>query len=284
MAPREPDVGWDDGDLEVTNLQPRGVNAGMRTHSSPAAPWWRALGPVLVLLVTALLVGQLSGDALRRLAGVPAAPNATTVVYPLPTGALPSALPPTPAPPLAAPTALPAVAVVSGLGLAPAACGAERPTLTPGGPPFWGGAIGRAPVLLGGFIGPYATMPLGPAASGMAYDWAAPYSSYGWPAPIGLILQTGATGPVTLAGWDMRTGYPLWFGFITAGEWGAPRQVLPVFALDPAHPSVPVGGWTDAERFWYGYAFLPGAGCYTLAASWPGGGWQVIVSAGAVGG
>jgi hypothetical protein len=136
--------------------------------------------------------------------------------------------------------------------------------------------------VLGGFIGRYATMPLGPAASDMAYGWTAPYSRYGWPAPIGLVLQSGAAGPVTLSGWDSHTGYPLWFGFITAGEWGAPKQVVPVFTLDPAHPSVPVGGWTSTERFWYGYAFVPGAGCYTLAASWPGGGWRVTVSAGAV--
>src|SRR5262245_30412838 len=72
----------------------------------------------------------------------------------------------------------------------------------------------------------------------------------------------------TLSGWDPRTGHPLWFGFIVAGEWGAPAHVAPSFALDLAHPAVPAGGWTETETFWYGYAFLPGAGCYTLAATW----------------
>jgi hypothetical protein len=146
-------------------------------------------------------------------------------------------------------------------------------------------SIGRAPILVGGFIGPYATLPLGPVARAMAYTWAAPYSLYGWPAPIGLIiLNSRITGPVTLSGWDLRTGYPLWFGFIVAGVWGAPQQVRHTFTLDLPNPSFPAGGWDTTETFWYGYAFVPGAGCYAIAATWPGGSWQVIVSAGAVSG
>ena len=55
---------------------------------------------------------------------------------------------------------------------------------------------------------------------------------------------------------------------------------MPAYVLDPANPSVPAGGASDNEVFWYGYVFLPGAGCYTISASWPGGGWQALVSAG----
>ena len=70
-------------------------------------------------------------------------------------------------------------------------------------------------------------------------------------------------GSVTLSGWDPRIGYPLWFGFITAGQWGPPARVVPSFTLDPANPSVP-------------------AGCYVLSTTWPGGAWRVAVSTGAI--
>jgi hypothetical protein len=127
---------------------------------------------------------------------------------------------------------------------------------------------------------PPPTLRLGPASS--AFGWAAPYTRYGWPAPIYLVLQlpSGVAGPVTLAGWDPRDGHPLYFGFVEAEASGAPTQIAPACTFDPAHPSIPAGGEDSSGAFWYGYAFLPGAGCYTLAASWPDGTWQVTVSAG----
>jgi hypothetical protein len=135
-------------------------------------------------------------------------------------------------------------------------------------------------VTLSGFVGSQATLRLGQEAAAKAYDWRAPYTQYGWPAPIGLVLQSDFTGPVTLSGEDTLTGNPLWFGFIVAGNWGAPERITPEYVLDPANPPVPAGGATDTETFWYGYVFLPSAGCYTISASWLGGGWQAIVSAG----
>ena len=61
------------------------------------------------------------------------------------------------------------------------------------------------------------------------------------------------------------------FGFIQAGGFGAPVDVETTYALDPTRPIIPPGGVDSTGVFWYGYAFLPGAGCYTLAASWQGG-------------
>jgi hypothetical protein len=272
-------------ELEVTDLRtcrehPGGGQA--RLPSFSRRPWQRlllALG--LVLLVAVMLAGPLSGRReVPALSRATASPTTTDVF--IATGTVSSSLPSTPVGSLPAPTPLPDPFVARTLGPAPADCSAQPPVLSQDGPPFWGRAIGTDPILLGGFIGPYATIPLGPAASTMAYGWSAPYSPYGWPAPIGLILRSGVSGAVTLSGWDIRTGYPLWFGFIVAGEWGAPHQVTPTFTLDPAHPAVPAGGWTNSERFWYGYAFLPGSGCYTLSASWPGGSWRITVSAGVV--
>jgi hypothetical protein len=293
MPDGEPSVGRDEDELEITDLRP--VSAGdrggdvKRPRGETRAWQRRVIGLSLValvgvLLVAVLLSGPLSavGDALWGRARALASPSPTEVAL-LPTATLSAALPPPPAPPLTAPTTLPGVSGVPALGPAPASCGGMPPALTEAGPPHWGWAIGHAPVLLGGFIGPYATLPLGPAASAMAYGWAAPYTPYGWPAPIGLVLRSGFSGgTVTLSGWDPRTGHPLWFGFVTAGEWGAPSHVVPAFTLDPAHPSVPVGGSAVGETFWYGYAFLPRAGCYTFAADWPGGGWRVTVSSGTV--
>ncbi|HEY7984739.1 MAG TPA: hypothetical protein VID73_11260 [Ktedonobacterales bacterium] len=285
MAPDELATSQPMDGPEITDLRPPRTPAraapGVRLLRGVWARGRLALGLLLVLLL-ALLVHALLADgrALRVL--IPAAPTLVTD-GPEPTETVSAAPPPAPLPPLAAPTAVPGAAGTPALGPAPASCGAEPPPLTPGGPPLWGEAIGRAPVLLGGFIGPYATMPLGPAASTMAYGWKAPHTQYGWPAPIGLVLRAAnPPGPVTLAGWDVRTGHPLWFGFITAGQWGPPARVVPSITLDPAHPAVPAGGWTGEERFWYGYAFLPGAGCYVLSATWPGGAWRATVSAGAV--
>lgn len=277
----------DENELEITNLRPRRghMHSGdARRPRFTVRTWQRlALGLGLVLLVAALLVSSLFG------VGTPWGPSSTSIPSAPPAGAfiptetLSAALPSTPDASLAAPTALPGVTGVPALAPAPTSCGGAPPSLTAGVPPHGGWAIGRAPVLLGGFIGPSATMPLGPTATTMAYGWMAPYSLYGWPAPIGLVLNADISGgPVTLSGWDPRTGYPLWFGFVVAGEWGAPKHVVTAFVLDPIHPSVPAGGWTSSETFWYGYAFLPGAGCYTLAATWPGGAWRVTVSAGSV--
>ena len=291
MSEDEPDTSQVEDELEVTDLGPRRVSAGdaARLPGLPTRAWQRlALGLVLVLLVAVLLGGPLSwAGLLRELASALASPTPTEVTGStlelVPTS---TPVPPTPAPPQPSPTAPSGIGVsgVPTLGAAPASCSGKPPVLTDDGNPTFGEAIGTPPVLLGGFIGPYAALPIGPAvASASSYpSWLASYTPYGWAAPIDLILHTGVSGPVTLSGLDPHTGYPLWFGFVSAGVEGAPQHVVSTFNLDPADPPVPAGGEADTEEFWYGYAFLPGAGCYTLDASWPGGSWRIEISAGAV--
>ncbi len=212
--------------------------------------------------------------------------NAALFLKPLPTAtALPTATPlvpvlATPIAPFTMATALPGVVGAPALDSAPASCGGASAMRHGDGPPWGSESIGHDPVLISGFSGSYPTLPLGQVAVESAYQWQAPYTRYGWPAPIGLILKSGFTGPVTLTGSDPRTGHPLWFGLITAGVWGAPEKITPAYQLDPAHPPIPAGGVTDTEQFWYGYIFLPASGCYNVTVSWPGGGWQMTISAG----
>jgi hypothetical protein len=270
-----------DDEREITDLHPRRVPPNGARQILVSRTWRRvALGLAFAVLLALLLTSLRPGSPLQWLGGVTRSPSPTASAVALrPVETVSAALPPTPASPLMAPTPVPGVSGVPTLGTAPTSCSAEPPALTNDFPPQEQ-AIGDSPVLLGGFIGPYAKLLLGPAASAMAYSWTAPYSTYGWPAPIGLILRGQISGPVTLSGSDLRTGHPLWFGFVVAGDWGPPTQVVSRFVLDPAHPSPPAGGWTDTETFWYGYAFLPGAGCYMLDATWPDGSWHIMVSAG----
>jgi hypothetical protein len=292
MFEDQPDTHRDD-EFEVTDLRPRRQSASSRARLPLLSTQTRQ--HLLLVLSLLLLIAVLVGNVLYR-AGVVRGLSTTAVsssVIIMPPAATPMAastqevaisLPPAPAGGMPPPTVAPNSSVAHAVGLAPAQCSPKSPLLTEDGNPAMGLAIGKAPVLLGGFSGPYATLPIGPAASAnqSASGWDAPYTQYGWPAPIEPILHSGVSGPVTLSGWDLSTGYPLWFGLVVAGVWGAPQQISPTIRLDPADPAIPAGGSTGAENFWYGYAFLPGAGCYTLTGSWPGGSWQITVSAGAL--
>ena len=261
-----------------------GLDGHARLPGLPTKAWQRLLvGLSLLLVVTLLLAVQLSSG---RAVNWPFSTAAPLVAMPTQVSTQPGAdsLPPTPTSPQLVPTVVLNSSEGHAVGPAPAQCSQESPALTADGNPAMGLAIGTAPVLVGGFVGPYATLPVGSAASARLNfpGWTQPYSRYGWPALIDLILHRSVTGPVTLSGRDAQTGYPLWFGFVMPGVVGAPQQVTLTLPLDPAHTAIPAGGETSGEDFWYGYAFLPGAGCYTLTASWPGGSWQITVSAGAL--
>lgn len=274
----------DDDDLEISTLRPQRdpgyLRRGQAQHNVPHIRATRAWQALTVVGVLALLGIALSRSFLPS--STPAAPFST----PVPAGQVsatetpPSSQPPTPAPPLAAPTAVPGVVAGRTPAQAPASCGGQPAALTFLGPPWTTQAIGHQPVQLSGFDGPYPTARLGPEAAANAYGWTAPHTAFGWPAPIGVALVPNVQGPVILSGRDLQTGYPLWFGLVEAGVWDAPLQVTPRLTLDPAHPPVPAGGNAATAVFWYGYLFFPSAGCYTLTASWPGGGWRVTVSAG----
>lgn len=276
MGGTEPEEDGGDG-LEVTDLP---STAGR--HSAPNRRLtrvprrvWRsvALGATAVLLLSLALgvsplrdaiTGALQSLGARGNSAIqPAATSNAAISIQSGPAAVFTPLPP---PPLAA---------------APETCPSSAMTpLIHVGPPSFGAAIGYAPVWLAGFTGANPTLRLGAAASASAYGWDAPYSQYGWPAPIGLVVAPGYAAQVTLLGRDVETGQTVAFGFVEAGVWGAPTFVTPAYTLDTGHPSVPAGGSDPTGVFWYGYVFLPHAGCYDLAATWPGGSWRFTVSAG----
>jgi hypothetical protein len=164
---------------------------------------------------------------------------------------------------------------------APTTCGATKPTqLEQAGPPAFAGAIGKAPVWLVGFTTSNATARLGSSAGSSWGAWSAPYTGYGWPAPMIIVTQQRFTQPVTLYGFNLLTYEPVSFGLVLAGQWGEPQDVASGYLLNPQRSDIPAGGEDQAGDFWYGYMFFPQAGCYQITATWPGGSWSFVVSAG----
>jgi hypothetical protein len=101
------------------------------------------------------------------------------------------------------------------------------------------------------------------------------YTRVGWPIQVQVLIKQGFTQTVTLTGHDLRTGYNLWFS-ADANNPGSVEEAAPLATIDPSQPMGGVGEFS----IWFDVLYLPGAGCYTLQASWPGGGWIVNFAAG----
>ncbi len=261
-----------DDEFEVTDLRPRSTRPPARGSARRRV----ALGVSLALLLVAF-VGALPAtrDALGQLRERFATPTAV-VISEIHVSEATIVVPSGPTP-----TAVPGVSGVPALGRAPRGCG-DNPAapLREADPPGLGNAVGVAPIWVGGFEGPYPTLRFKTEGDPAPYGWPLHYTQYGWPVPIDLMLGPGAQGPVTLTGWNPEDLHPLWFGFVSLPAPDPPAQITTSFTLDPLHPSVPEGGASSESGFWYGYAFVPKAGCYALTATWPGGAWKVLISAG----
>jgi hypothetical protein len=135
-----------------------------------------------------------------------------------------------------------------------------------------GQMVGRAPVWVGDFSGPYATLYLFPEPVPVE---AFP-NGYGWTVALSLEVQSNYKGPVMLSGSALGNAIPLLF---TYGPLENPTTSFPLDTRYPAVPPVDIGrdGLRDA---WNVTMFLPAAGCYTLHAAWHGGDWQVNFAAG----
>jgi hypothetical protein len=103
------------------------------------------------------------------------------------------------------------------------------------------------------------------------------YTPYGWPVLVQVLVASGFTQAITVTGNDLHTGYPLW---LAPGPNPVPAAAAPIFTTTPRQPEGSVGDAQQSWNIWFGALYLPGAGCYTLQASWPGGGWTVHFAAG----
>lgn len=99
------------------------------------------------------------------------------------------------------------------------------------------------------------------------------HTRYGWEIKMAWLVGPHATQHVTLRGWALRGGVPLWF------QLGGNRPTTAPI-LDPQHPVAWAPNLPAGWAFFPSYLLIPQAGCYAVQARWPGGMWQVAFAAG----
>jgi hypothetical protein len=274
----EPESHPDDFELEISDLR-RHTRAGASSAASESAtPWYRqrvqvprplviaALGVILGLI---LLLATPIGSALRAFGTrpTPTADPIVQIVYPT---APPPTVTPYPTPTLVAPA----------VGSVPANCPPGDPLVDFAPTAFIPGVRG-GDVWVVGLVGPDGKAVSGQRATakiGGPQAINSAYTSAGWPIQIMVLAKTDFAQTVTITGRDLRTGYSLWFS-PDSNNPGAIAEAAPIATIDfsaSTGPSTSDGQW----KIWFGVLYLPGAGCYTLQANWPGDGWVVNFAAG----
>jgi len=98
-------------------------------------------------------------------------------------------------------------------------------------------------------------------------------TKYGYPQKVAWQLTTGASGPVTLRGWNLRTSQPVSFGRPLPEAHPQPLVTPPVIAW-------PAGIVRDHRA--PSLIFVSIAGCYVIQAQWKTGSWTLPFAAGCV--
>lgn len=250
----------DDSQIEISDLTLR------LARQDPHVPWHQrrvelprplVAASVVALVALALLAVLPVGSELAVLfarATPPAIVTRLVVATPVPASPTPS---PYPTPTLIAPA----------VGLTPRDCPPGPPLISFDPAAVGPGVGGRDVWLTAPFIEPRSTVFI-------SLESPSSYTPYGWPVPLQIYIRPGLSGLITLTGSDLRTRYALWL----SGDDPNPQPAVPVVTIDPTQiPSQTIDGlW----KIWFGALYLPGAGCYALQASWPGGGWRITFAAG----
>lgn len=137
--------------------------------------------------------------------------------------------------------------------------------------------FGAGPVWAGGIVS-YEQIPL--ALVWTTEDALVTHDQYGWEHKLLWVAATSLHGSVTIRGTNLRTGAPIY----PDAEYASAASTLPSLVLEPEDPAV-VSQDANRDAQWTqfpGSLTIPGAGCYSLEAVWPGGSWHMIFAAGSV--
>jgi hypothetical protein len=106
------------------------------------------------------------------------------------------------------------------------------------------------------------------------------HEEYGWGHKLLWVVATHLQGAVTIHGTNLRTGTPVY----PDAEYAEASSTPAALILNPSDPTV-VSQDANRDDQWTqfpGGLTVPGAGCYSLEATWPGGSWHLTFAAGLV--
>jgi len=143
--------------------------------------------------------------------------------------------------------------------------------------PKFASAVGAGPAW-GVGISSYKQVPL--ALVWSPNDASAYHNQYGWGHKLLWVVATHMQGAVTIHGMNLRTGTPVH----PDAEYAEASSTPTALILNPSDPAI-VGQDANRDDQWTqfpGGLTVPGAGCYSLEATWPGGSWHLTFAAGLV--
>lgn len=144
------------------------------------------------------------------------------------------------------------------LGPLPTNC-PRGPTPRPHAPGFT--IVGGSPVWTHFLVGS-GPSPLAPTSG---------HKRWGWEFKLGWSLEPDAKSSVTIRGWNIKNGKPIWFA--SNDSQGVVRRLV----IDPQKAqNEEFEGWL----FFPAEMYVPSAGCYAFYAQWKDGGWILPFSVG----
>ena len=106
------------------------------------------------------------------------------------------------------------------------------------------------------------------------------HTQYGWAHKLLWVVATHVQGAVTIHGINLQTGTPVY----PDAEYAETSSTPTALILNPSDPTV-ISQDANRDDQWTqfpGGLTVPGAGCYELSATWPGGSWHLTFAAGLV--